>query len=625
MKVLRLIVAASLFASPAQAQVAGSVTLNGGTANPPIPDLSMCLTPPTTFAHVWWVDPVNGHTASGGGTGSQSSPWNSLQALFTTVSGYSGPLLTSAPGGVGPVAPGDEILLNSGAPSDYGDITIPSNVANSSFVTIAAAPGQTPQLQSFQIGANDTDFAFSNLRLQRLKPSFNSGWLVAVNQTGTAALPSHDIYFDHFTVTPAPDATVATWSQAQWTTNSGGAFFLGNSSVIGAAYCVNVTNSLMTHMSFTMGLYASNSIIKGNEVSHFADDGTQYAANNLVVQGNYYHDHINTGDGNHNDGFQGFGIPTYYHDILFDSNTLLFQTDPNIPFASPATAKQTIFAAPAVNVGGSGYNAGDTITLADGAVVTVSSAPGGVVATVTVPGGGTGSVANSTLIPSNPMAQVSTSGSGAGASFNATWTTNVQYNNGIGEGNKDWTRLNMTNNIVTWPNNGLGLDSCHDCIVSGNTVLPAWNYYSAALTATPINILPKSPEGQTNTNVVVRNNYTAVLSISDPTAFVDNNVLSMSIVPAASSFLINGSPAFFSSPGTYSNGAFGTNNLVDSVGVTGEIAAFSNIPPTFNYDFRLLSTAPARGYGTSTTPNTPVDIDGLQRAPAWDVGAHVFH
>ena len=56
-----------------------------------------CPVPPTTFNHIWYIDPVNGKTAAAGGLGTQAAPWNSLQAAFSVQPGYTTPLLSTAP------------------------------------------------------------------------------------------------------------------------------------------------------------------------------------------------------------------------------------------------------------------------------------------------------------------------------------------------------------------------------------------------------------------------------------------------------------------------------------------------------------------------------------------------
>ena len=167
-----------------------------------------CASPPTRFNHVWYFDPVNGKTvaqyaamnppipmpANGSGPtsktqGSQQHPWNDLSALAwsnnNVKAGYKYPLLTSVPPITsstrrrtafafvsavqlaGPIEPGDEILLNSGT---YPALTFSLpyiQVVNSAFVTIAAAPGQSPVLTSLVIG-DINDLEFIGLKFQRL-------------------------------------------------------------------------------------------------------------------------------------------------------------------------------------------------------------------------------------------------------------------------------------------------------------------------------------------------------------------------------------------------------------------------------------------------------------------------
>ena len=158
--------------------------------------------PPTTFRHVWYFDPVHGKTQAAGGNGSQASPWNNLQALVQAETGYAYPLLTTAPylqavgpgkpwvtttgPKAGPIAPGDEILLMSG---NYGNLWLnvwAAEISNSAFVTIAAAPGQTPVLTSlFVSGTNE--WVFNGLKVQSLQPTALSGnALVEVNDGGAS-------------------------------------------------------------------------------------------------------------------------------------------------------------------------------------------------------------------------------------------------------------------------------------------------------------------------------------------------------------------------------------------------------------------------------------------------------
>lgn len=119
------------------------------------------------------------------------------------------------------------------------------------------------------------------------------------------------------------------------------------------------------------------------------------------------------------------------------TNAGTYTTAPNVTFSAPggggttATGTAVLGAANITSVGaaGTGYNVGDTITLADGVVVTVATltgaAPNGVAsATITT-------VGSATVLPANPVAQTASSGAGSGATFNLNWgVTSVTITNG---------------------------------------------------------------------------------------------------------------------------------------------------------------------------------------------------
>ena len=79
-------------------------------------------------------------------------------------------------------------------------------------------------------------------------------------------------------------------------------------------------------------------IFSGDQIDHFGDDAIDYAASDLTITKNYIHDAINVGDGSHPDAMQGqIGVLTWRHGdtygyILIDSNTIIRQVDPNLPF-----------------------------------------------------------------------------------------------------------------------------------------------------------------------------------------------------------------------------------------------------------------------------------------------------
>ena len=148
-----------------------------------------------------------------GGNGSQTAPWNSLQSVLSArvPAGYTRPLLSSVPYphvadgkrvyvadqlGAPPVQPGDTIRLMSG---NYGDIGIgdyKQQVVNPSFVTLEAAPGQTPVFSTLYIRSTNK-WVFKGIKVQSLWGTNNNRLsLVTVVDQG-AAFPTTDIIFQN--------------------------------------------------------------------------------------------------------------------------------------------------------------------------------------------------------------------------------------------------------------------------------------------------------------------------------------------------------------------------------------------------------------------------------------------
>ncbi len=308
--------------------------------------------PPSTFRKTWYVDPVNGKTQAAGGNGSQANPWNSLAALVGTATGYAYPLLTTAPyrhlnaaktayvftaGPLGgPIQPGDEIPLMSG---NYGDLRVcvsEAEISNPAFVTIAAAPGQTPVLTSLLV-CSTTMWAFDGLKVQSLAAAAHStSFLVKIGDQGVS-YPTSNIVLENVTISSQDD--VSSWTQAQWVSNARNGFNAQSSAGGNNTKCISMTGSHITNVRTGAGLSANLSVFSGNEIDHFGDDAVDFAASGLNITKNYIHDNVSIGDGVHPDAMQGqIGVTVpgvasnNYSQILIDSNTIIRQTDPNLPF-----------------------------------------------------------------------------------------------------------------------------------------------------------------------------------------------------------------------------------------------------------------------------------------------------
>jgi Right handed beta helix region len=325
---------------------------------------SGCSVPSSTARHVWYVDPVHGKTPAAGGAGSQASPWDSLTGIIGgqwgafgfSLPGYTRPLLSSVPYihivsgsrvdvadqvGSPPVQPGDAIMLMSG---NYGDISIGAfnlETANSDFVTVQAAPGQTPVFTTLYIESSNK-WVFNAIKVQSLMQAGSGiGTLITVTDQG-ASLPTTDIILENMQISSA-DST-AGWTQAQWVAQARNGYAVIGSPGNGAngvpyTNCVSLAGSHIQNVRDGVILVGNNSLLSNNVIDHFGDDGIDYAANNLAITHNTLHDNLDIGDGNHEDAMQGqigqlpAGVAfNAFSNILIDSNLVIRQTDPQNPF-----------------------------------------------------------------------------------------------------------------------------------------------------------------------------------------------------------------------------------------------------------------------------------------------------
>jgi hypothetical protein len=324
-----------------------------------------CAQPGPT-GKVWWVDPINGKTPADGGNGSQAHPWSNLNGVIGggwgmfgfSLPGYTRPLLSSvvyihvADGkrvdaadriGSPPVQPGDTIMLMNG---DYGDVSVGTynnQVENSGFVTVEAAPGQTPVFSTLAIQSTNK-WVFKGIKVQSLSGTNNNKQaLVHVSDQG-ASFPTTDIILENMEISTA-DSTEG-WTREQWVAQGRYGLFEWGSPGDGTngvpfTTCIAMTGSHIHNVRGAVILMGNNSLLSHNEIDHFGDDGIDYGASNLAITHNSIHDSFDIGDGNHEDAMQGqngplrTGVPyNAFSNILIDSNLVIRQTDPKLQFAA---------------------------------------------------------------------------------------------------------------------------------------------------------------------------------------------------------------------------------------------------------------------------------------------------
>jgi hypothetical protein len=220
-------------------------------------------------------------------------------------------------------------MLMSG---NYGDIVIGDylqQIVNPSFVTVEAAPGQTPVFTTLYIRSTNK-WLFKGIKAQSLfGTNNNKQTLVTVTDQG-AAHPTSDIILQNMEISMTD--SIDGWTKEQWVAQGRNGYQEVGSpgdGKNGVPYttCVAMTGSHIRNVRFGVALMGNNSTFSHNELDQFGDDGMDYAASNISITHNYFHDHFDIGDGNHEDVAQGQngpllrGVPyNAFSNILIDSN-----------------------------------------------------------------------------------------------------------------------------------------------------------------------------------------------------------------------------------------------------------------------------------------------------------------
>jgi len=241
---------------------------------------------------------------------------------------------------------GDTIELMTG---DYGELTV-TGIHQLDFVTIAAAPGQTPRFAKISIGSG-RDPA-SHWRLTGLSVSgFSSGtWpngaqihngLVSINNSDNIIFERNNIasQFGPMTWQSEADAAAANRSLSGGiSTNQSSCLSLTDN------HLTNIFNGIMSGGD-QVGDHGKYLVISGNTIDDFAGDGIDHFAGHVRID----HNRITNGHDIcenkcvHMDGIQGWnwnnrpGIVN--RDVIIDSNEIIVQTR---PLQMPANVLQGI-------------------------------------------------------------------------------------------------------------------------------------------------------------------------------------------------------------------------------------------------------------------------------------------
>jgi hypothetical protein len=285
-------------------------------------------TPAATFH----VDPVSG--SDDAGDGSAAHPWRTLQHVFDAglVATQDWPAYPYEPGmelvPVHPGAPvraGDTILLRSGY---HGDVVI-EHAYNAAPITIAAEPGQAPQVRRVRVRSAQ-NWILRDLSISPSYASTNEPTTMVVVDDHDYFGPTYDIELAHLDLFSVDDAS--DWGADEWVN-------LASSGIdIGAAR-VHVHDSRLRNVRFGIAVGGAYGRVQRNVIDGFSADGLRGLGDYGLFEYNRVQNDMvgEPDDDNHDDGFQSWtvgagGVGTgVVRGVVLRGNVFVNATDPANP------------------------------------------------------------------------------------------------------------------------------------------------------------------------------------------------------------------------------------------------------------------------------------------------------
>jgi len=292
--------------------MAQSIALKSGRK--PTTCLALCLlllgwSAPMGWSADYYVDPATGSMAN---PGTSTSPWSTLEAVFTANKTF---------------LAGDIIHLRSGY---HGLPTVKGN--NTGPVTIQPDTGASPQLKRL-IVKTASHWVITGLAIC---PEFAGAGLYEPGRN-LVEIQSTCSFITIENNTLKHSLSIAGWSQTDWETR------LGNGISVAGPHCHIVGNALENiNFGISVSKTAPFAVVSGNTITAFAGDGMRGLADDGLFENNLLQDcYVN--NSNHDDFFQSWstdasgavGKGTVYR-ITLRGNIFISRRDPNQPlYAAP--------------------------------------------------------------------------------------------------------------------------------------------------------------------------------------------------------------------------------------------------------------------------------------------------
>ena len=262
---------------------------------------------PGPTQNAFYVDPVNGSKT---GDGSIANPWRTLQEVWTSK------LINGVDQSSGVVHARDVIYLLSGnhGALDFSPYRGSLKVANTDYITLEAAPGHRPIMNSIRF-VKCAKWVVRGI-------TFENPPVITSKHNLVFAENSTDIIIDSNTIHSAEDAE--DWTPAEWPVLCAdfGIFF----NVVRRG---TVSNNIIRSVHNGITLRGSSLFVTGNTIDYFANDGIQFSASNTIISHNVVSNHYGLwNDGFHHDGMQGWTASgeTFTTNVTIDSNMVLAST-----------------------------------------------------------------------------------------------------------------------------------------------------------------------------------------------------------------------------------------------------------------------------------------------------------
>ena len=269
--------------------------------------ISLALLSLTAFAAPaaatsFYIDPVDG---SDGGDGSATRPWRSLQAVFDagliqtqdwpSYPYQAGMQLVTVNAGA-PVRAGDTLWLRSGY---HGDLVV-EHAYNSAPITIAAEPGQYPQVRSVSVQAAQ-NWLLRDLSISPSYAAVNTQITIVEVTDNDYFGPARDIELADLDIFSVADASA--WGADEWVN-------LASSGVGIDADRISLHDSRLRNVRFGIGVGGAHARIQRNLVDGFSADGLRGLGDDGLFEYNrVQNDYIgDPDDDNHDDGFQSWSV-----------------------------------------------------------------------------------------------------------------------------------------------------------------------------------------------------------------------------------------------------------------------------------------------------------------------------